>query len=395
MYHRYKIAYLTSKNPTDRTESSGVYYYQSKALEKYSGDVTHLGPVNSLLIDFIRKAINFLNRFLPRKISHSHSILISKIYGKIFTEKLKNKDFDLIFSDKSSSELAFLKTSIPIIYSTDATFRLLHNYYPNYSNLIGFSESNGNKIEQRAINNASIIACTSEWAKNSIVNDYGFPASRVHVLPRGANIDRIIDTKRIGKRRKNGVLRLVFVGHEWERKGFDIAWQTMDFIRAQGVMVKLTAIGLVPPPQYTDADVNVIPFIDKNTPEGSRQFDEIMFNSDFYLMPTRAECVAIAFCEAAAYGIPVITRDTGGVTEVVKNGINGFVMNPDEDHIAYGRRILEIWHSDDYYDLVMSSRQYFEERLNWDIWGKRFKSILDDFFTRDKIPLKMSEYDYR
>jgi glycosyltransferase involved in cell wall biosynthesis len=375
----YKIAYLTSKNPQDRKESSGVYYYQSKSLEKYGGELVHLGPVNPLSIRIIRKFINILNRFLPFKINHSHHRLISRIYGYIFSRKLRNREFDVIFADKSSCELAYLKTDIPIIYSTDATFNLLHNYYSSYSNLSVSSIRSGNQIEQQAIRKASKIICTSEWAKRSVNLDYHFPASRIHVLPRGANIDHEVDTHRITSKRKTDTLRLVFVGREWHRKGFDIAFQVMNHIRSKGIKVKLTAVGVVPPAEYIDDDVHVIPYIDKNTTEGRREFDDIMFNSDFYLMPSRAECVAIAFNEASAYGVPVITRDTGGVTEVIKNDINGYALPPDADFTAYTSKILEIYLSDKkYYNLVNSSRKYFETRLNWDVWGQKMKLLLDD-----------------
>lgn len=375
----YRIAYLTSKDPADKRESSGVYYYQSAELKKYSTKFIYLGPVNSLLISLIRKFFNFLRKFLNKKYNHTHSIIISKLYGRIYSKMLKGSEFDFIFADKSSCEIAFLKTDIPVIYSTDATFAQLNNYYPEYSNLFRFSEKESNLIEQKAINLASMVICASGWAANSVVNDYSFPAERVHVIPRGANIDKAPDRNIVLNKLKTEVCRLVFVGKDYKRKGFDIAYRTMDYIRSKNVPVKLVAVGCSPPAEFIDEDVEIVKFIDKNSKEGMEQFDSIMFSSDFYLLPTRAECMGIAFCEAAAYGLPVITTDTGGVTEVVKDGINGYALDYDADHAEYGERILSIYQSDEeYYSLISSSRNYFEKRLNWSVWGKSLKKILDE-----------------
>ncbi len=378
----YKIAYLTSKDPLDRKESSGVYHYQAKALKKHCGDIYHLGPVNNGIISFTRRAFNLLNKLSKKRYNISHSTIISKVYGKIFSDKLKKEKYDIVFADKSSCEIAYLNTKTPVIYSTDATFKLLHNYYPGYSNLLKYSGQESHKIEQNAINKASLIMVTSKWAATSVINDYNFDPERVHIIPRGANIDKIPDKEKIYDKKKTDVCRLLYMGYEWYRKGYDIAYRTMDYIRSKGIPVKLVAIGCSPPSEFIDDDVEIIPYLDKNTTKGKAGFEEIMFNSDFYLLPTRAECVAIAFCESAAYGLPVITRDTGGVTEVVKNGINGYALDNGAGYKDYGEKIISIYKEDDeYYNLVRSSRNYYEERLNWDVWGKKMKMILDTYFA--------------
>jgi len=375
---KYRIAYITSENPLDKGNSSGVYYYQSAALKKYCGEVYLLGPVNNLIINIIRKSINFLQRFFKKKYNHSHSILISKIYGRIFSRKLSNGKFDLVFADKSSCEIAYIKTSTPVIYSTDATFNLLHGYYPGYKSLSRISEIEGNIIEQNAVNKSSLVICSTKWAASSIQKFYNFPSKNTHILPRGANIDKVPDREIIDQKEKTSVCRLLFIGKELMRKGFDIAYRTKEYIRSRGVPVKMIVVGSIPPESFHDEDMEIIAYIDKNTEYGINEFDRIMYNSDFFLLPTRAECMGISFCEAAAYGVPVITTDTGGVSEVIKNGINGYALNYDSDHTEYGETIINIFCSDEkYYSLVRESRNMFEKSLNWDVWGINMKNILD------------------
>jgi glycosyltransferase involved in cell wall biosynthesis len=384
----YKIAYLSSKNPNDKRESSGVYYYQSRTLQKNAGEIELIGPVNNIIIDIFTKIFSVFNSLMRKNYAYSHSILISKIYGYIFTRRLKNKYFDFIIADKSSCEIAYLKTNIPIIYSTDGTFSLLHDYYPQFSDLFKISVWEGNRVEKKAIENSSVILCTSQWAARSVINDYGYNPEKVFVLPRGANIDKVPDRSLITRKKKGSTMHLLYMGQEWQRKGYEIAFNTMNYIRKKGIPVKLVVAGFCPPALLTNENVEVINYINKNTEKGMETFQKIMLESDFYILPTRAECLPITFCETGSYGLITITTNTGGVTEVIKDGHNGYALDYNDDHKKYGEKIIEIYNSDDvYYKMVESSRKEFDERLNWDIWGQKIKQILDNYFANKyKIP---------
>src|SRR6266849_969607 len=99
--------------------------------------------------------------------------------------------------------------------------------------------------------------------------------------------------------------------------------------------------------------------------------------SDFLLVPTRADCTPIVFCEANAFGLPVITTDTGGVAEVVRDGENGFLLPYSARGAAYADVIAKAYRDDQRYaELVSASRTAFENRLNWDAWGATVKNIL-------------------
>ncbi len=381
----YKIAYLTSKNPLDKRESSGVYYYQASAFKDQNIEIHFLGPVNNLLIYLLNKASIILQKLIKKRYNTGHSIITARVYGKIFSRKLKKGNYDFVFADKASCEIAYLKTDIPVIYSTDATFKGILNYYPHMSNLLRVSEKEGNIVEQKAIDNASIVICASQWAANSVIGDYGFPHENVHVIPRGANIDRVPERNLVSEKKLTDVCRLLYMGKECYRKGYDIAYKTMVYIREKGIAVKLFAVGCSPPQQFIDEDVEVINYINKNTAEGLEQFDRLMVNSDFFLLPTRAECMGIAFSESSAYGLPVITRDTGGVTEVVKDSVNGYALPFDSDHKDFGEKIISIFNSkNEYTRLIETSREYFEKRLNWQVWGEQLKIILDNHIVTSR-----------
>ena len=214
---RYKIAYVTSKDPSDATNSSGVYFFQKKSMQEYIGEIETIGPVHSSSIELLSKLLRKLFKYSSKKYNLSHSVLISKIYGCIFNRKIKSGNYDLIFGDRASTEMAYIKSHSPIIYSTDTTFDAIHDYYPVFSNLVRISIFEGNKIEHTIFKKASAIICASEWASNSVIQKYKIIPQKVFILPRGANLSTVPERKH-ALSLKHNLCRLLFVGKDWKRK---------------------------------------------------------------------------------------------------------------------------------------------------------------------------------
>ena len=100
-----------------------------------------------------------------------------------------------------------------------------------------------------------------------------------------------------------------------------------------------------------------------------RQLIGIFKESTLYLMPSRMECAAIAFCEASKFGLPSLTTDAGGITSFVKNGINGYTLPISASADDFVNKIIEVLSDKKgYSDLRASSRKYYKEKLNWEAW---------------------------
>ncbi|MCA9836403.1 MAG: N-acetyl-alpha-D-glucosaminyl L-malate synthase BshA [Trueperaceae bacterium] len=60
------------------------------------------------------------------------------------------------------------------------------------------------------------------------------------------------------------------------------------------------------------------------------RIEELLSVTDLFLLPSSKESFGLAALEAMASGVPVIASDSGGIPEVVKNGITGF-LHPVKD----------------------------------------------------------------
>jgi glycosyltransferase involved in cell wall biosynthesis len=283
----------------------------------------------------------------------------------------------LLFAVAAAPEIAFLDARIPIVYSADSTFAAVRHYYPRYTNVLAISAREADYIDSLGLRKAALLAFPSEWAAQSAVRDYHVDESRVHVIPYGANLEEAPAREDALRPRPSGECRLLFVGVKWERKGGQIAVETLNKLRAVGVPAELTICGCVPPREFQAPGLTVIPFLNKNDPAQRKKLEDLYLASHFLLLPSRSECYGIAFCEANAFGLPVVTTRTGGIPQVVREGRNGFMLPLSAGGSEYAELIARIWQDQaSYSELTRSSRQEFEERLNWDAWATSVGKLL-------------------
>src|SRR5438105_13550509 len=130
----------------------------------------------------------------------------------------------------------------------------------------------------------------------------------------------------------------------------------------------------------------VIPYLNKGDEDQSKEIENLYMISDFFLLPTRVDCTPFVFNEANAFGLPVITADTGGVPDVVSNGENGYVLPYSARGSEYAQMIAEIYQDELRYSAqVQSCRAAFESRLNWDTWGRAVKQVLQEMISPAEV----------
>jgi glycosyltransferase involved in cell wall biosynthesis len=384
MKSKLKIAFLTSLDPNDRRSWSGIFFYMLKSLEQQFTTVVPLGPAKLNPATFFFKILCYVsNRAFPRyRYNILHNKILGRFYARFFEDKLRDNGFDLIFSPTSSTEIAFLKTHLPICYFSDTSFRQIKDYYPEFSNLLKYSVEETELIQANALKKSAVVIHASQWATDFAVKHYHVDPSRSYTVAMGANIDAAPDLVTIESRVKNRTsCNLLMLGVDWSRKGGSIAYDAFIELNASGIATNLTVCGCVPPSEFEHPNLRVIPFLDKNDEADYKQFLQLLSSSHFLILPSRAECSGIVFAEASAFGIPSITTETGGVASMVEEGVNGYRLPFDAGGSAYAFLIKSIF--DDpkrYRDLVYSSRRKFDDELNWQKWGEKIRAIIDGQF---------------
>jgi glycosyltransferase involved in cell wall biosynthesis len=267
----------------------------------------------------------------------------------------------------------------------DATYALLFDYYGMYTGWSKRSIRLAHKAYRKAVEHASVLIYSSQWAAQSAIHDYGADAKKVHVVEFGANLrnppSREQVAEMVEQRLSTGEHRFLFLGVDWERKGGDDAIALVRKLRDAGVSAVLDVVGCTPQ-GHADSQEFCIEhgFLDKRKSRDQEKLKNLLERACFLLVPTLADCTPCVYAEANAYGIPSIGRDTGGVSQMIRPGINGFLVSQNGDNLdtlvdQIKRNLLD---PNEYRKLCQTSRNEYEERLNWARFVEKTLRLLED-----------------
>ncbi len=367
------VAYVSSNNPRDRKAWSGTHYRMLTALENEFSNVEVIAPFKlHFLLSFFLKLRNLQHKMLyKKKYNRAHCNLRSKYYAKIITKKLKRKDIDIIFAPVGCIEIAHLKTDIPICHLGDTSFNQIKGYYGSFSGISQKSIDEANSIEQKSIDNSAVQVFSSSWAADYAKSYYN--AKNPVVIKFGANIDTAPPKNEIIKNYEDKI-NILFLGVDWVRKGGDIVLETIELLSKKHDNFHLTVCGCTPPKKHPK--MTVIPFLNKNKEEDRIAFNKLLSTSHILFVPTRADCTPIVFCEANAFGMPIITTNTGGVPSIIEEDINGYTLPIEAKPKDYAQKIESLFEdTDQLKKLAISSRDKYDTELNWDIWGNKMREV--------------------
>jgi glycosyltransferase involved in cell wall biosynthesis len=255
-----------------------------------------------------------------------------------------------------------------------------------WSSRRGALSRNGHNAEWRALQRCDLIIMSSQWAIDSAVNDYGVDPARTALVSFGANmaVDWTgQDVEAFIADRPSDICRLLFIGVDWQRKGGPAALAVAEELERRGIDVELTVVGCEP--EYEGAAprfVNALGFGHKNQPEGAARLAELLRRSHFLILPTRADCTPIVFNEAASFGLPSLTRKTGGVPSVIEDGVNGLLFDLDAPASACADAVQRLLNEPEAYAaLARSTFAEYERRLNWVMASRRIRTLLENLLV--------------
>lgn len=365
-----KVAYVTEYDAHDVRQWSGTGYFIAESLKKHNIALNYVGPLqDKLTYKLVRKTKRFYYSLLGQKYMKDPEPYILKGFASEITRKLKDSKADFVLS-ATTNPVAYLDCELPIVFWADATFENLIDFYPSYSNLCPETVNNWHRMESFALEKASLAIYSSDWAAQTAIDYYGADKSKVKVVPLGANLQHGYSAEKVKSKiyaRPSNKCKLLFLGVDWYRKGGDIALRVTERLRAMGLDAELNIVGCDPVLEGELPDfVSLLGYISKSSEEGKKKISELIAESHFLIVPSRAECYGVVFCEANSLGVPSIATDVGGIPTIIKDNVNGMKFPISAAIEQYCNYILHLF--DDYsryQALALSSLKEYETRLNW------------------------------
>ena len=295
-----------------------------------------------------------------------------------YPAKIEDMNYDLILVIAASTESAFVNINVPIIYISDATFDLMVNYESSFSNISSRSIEEGNYLEKKILQRSTYILYPSDWPINSAIKYYGVSKHKIIKAKFGPNLTKIPKSSELnGVHPKQNILRLLFIAVKWNSKGGPIAIEALKELNQCGINTELTVVGCKPQ-EKNCSGLKIIPFLDKSNYQDLQSLYNLYNSSHFFILPTRNEAVGIVFSESAAFGLPCIASNTGGIPDYIEDNITGRLLELSANGKDYADVIASIWNDEvQYRNMKIAARNKYEQELNWNKWAQQFQLALD------------------
>ncbi|OGD63386.1 hypothetical protein A2160_02805 [Candidatus Beckwithbacteria bacterium RBG_13_42_9] len=298
-----------------------------------------------------------------------------------------NKPFNLIhahaYSAGLSGKILSLILDIPVIFTVHGsnTLDIFNNRILRGSlNASSFSWQFKYWLEKWLLSGIKYdaqISVASNFLKYSNIN------KKIYIIPNGVDINKFKvqssylrrQTKFKVKKKKQGIkYRLLFVGRLERIKGVDVLLKALARIKNQLPGFELRVIGKGVEESNLRGLSNELELNNNVFFMGEIKGKELIneyLEADLFVLPSLTEGQPLTLLEAWAARLPVLVTNVGDNSQLVKNGKNGFLVEPGKT-IALANSLLEA----------------FKQMRKWSRLGEEGFLLVKNQYTWEKVAKK-------
>jgi glycosyltransferase involved in cell wall biosynthesis len=264
--------------------------------------------------------------------------LLSIIFNQVLRRIEREKPFDVIhFTDVRDGFLC--KSQAPRIGNVNDTYSAdlqpISYYHKNYFDWIsrwGYYRIS-HLFEQLFLGKYDAVIANSNFTAETI--RFKYPRVRSKVFRIYKSIDRSQFQDVLEERsRKPDVRRnkILVIGSNLQRKGIRYLIDAASIIKDDQPSLEYIIVGNDPTiPKLKELcrirEVhNLFSFVGY---QDHNQIKKLFSDACIFVLPALTEALGIVILEAMASGVPVIASNTGGIPEIVKHGVNGLLVEPE------------------------------------------------------------------
>ena len=375
-----KLLYVASYDVSDLRGGNGTDHFKMEALRQAGCDVIKNSPIR-VHHSFGFRVYEGMRRRLtgrPRLTNLTRAVL-QQIDRAVLNHPLYPSVDAVVCPNQFDA--SHYSGSKPLFIWTDSTYKNLVDVVPDHTSAPASIKYQGHTAQAATIARADGGMWSSHLAMRSAIDDYGADPHRQAVIPYGLNLWIDIsecELRKIISNRSRDVLSLLFIGTDFERKGWRTALETVVDINRSGVVAHLSMVGGNPPiPTEATPFVKSFGWLNKYKSDDVVLLDSLLRKAHFLIMPTKADLYAMPAIEAMAYGCPPLISDVGGAGEVVRNGETGILFPLNASSSMYGAKLMELWSDWDAYErLCWAAYRHRKRSHDWTNLGNKAKSFM-------------------
>lgn len=208
---------------------------------------------------------------------------------------------------------------IPMVTTLHGTDITLVGNHPVYKPAVSFS-----------INKSDVVTSVSQSLKDETYKFFNI-TKEIHVIPNFIELDNNLKDPNIPCRRsviaKENERIITHISNFRKVKRIPDVIAVFDRIQRQ-IPARLMMVGDGPEKERAERMCRELGISDKVIFFGnSNEIDRILSYSDLFLLPSETESFGLAALEAMAWGVPVVSTNSGGLPEVNFDGVSGYLSD--------------------------------------------------------------------
>jgi glycosyltransferase involved in cell wall biosynthesis len=320
-------------------------------MRKMKPQILMVGPHPQQMIGGVSAMITtILNSDLPRQfqIHHIATVVPGSKRGKLWTAlmalgrflwHLIRRPIQLVYVHVGGDKSIYRKSPFILLGKLFGKKILLHWHGGNVARYYHSRSVLGEWYLRSVIRLSDRILAVSEHTKVALQRF--LPGHDIHALPNA------IDTSELSVARRSSVngapARVLYMGHLLPEKGIYDLVKAMPRIIVEAPDTKFLFCGPyeVEKVRQICQRKGLMPFVEHVGPIPMQERLRFYQRADILVLPSYDEGMPIVVLEAMAIGLPIVTTPVGGIPEIIKNGIHGFLIKPG-DTKALASRVLTL-----------------------------------------------------
>jgi glycosyltransferase involved in cell wall biosynthesis len=207
------------------------------------------------------------------------------------------------------------------------------------------------------INASSFFITVSEYNKHFIIKNFeGVRTEKIHVIPAVVDTDTFRLIRKAPDFSVPRNVQIITVARLSPEKGHEVFLRALTRFSAEHTDCHYAIIGDGPLKDYLGALVQSLGLAHRVTFLGFRNHEFILkalSESHLFVLASSIEGLPVGLMEAAAAGLPVLSTRITAIPEIIKDGVNGILVEPGDEESIY--RALKTLSADKWKGLMKMS----------------------------------------
>ena len=192
------------------------------------------------------------------------------------------------------------------------------------------------KLERRIYGEATKALAAVSQRTAILISQY-FQRNDVRIIPNGVDSEAFSLALRLQRREKSRKRRnysdeefvLLLIGNDWKNKGLPAVLQALGGLQTKSLRLLVVGDDAQEYFRKLSHELGIAQLCTWET--GSDDVMEFYAAADLYVSPSREDSFGLPVAEAMSCGLPVITSGYAGVSSLVHDGVDGFVLREPDD----------------------------------------------------------------